>query len=98
MSTAFGPLYDQPGANFDTTGEVYGDFLGAGVYPWCTLCGGAVFCGGPKCPNQPLLPLAPDQVPMVQETFQSVQVWNAQQGQASGDGATTVPGLITQVA
>lgn len=52
------------------------------ITPSCPRCGQVVFCGGPQCPSASL-PLAPDGVPMTQEVFSSVQVWNYQQGEVT---------------
>lgn len=41
----------------------------------CQICGSAVFCGGTQCPS-PGLPLAPDGVPMIQEEYISVDIFN----------------------
>lgn len=41
------------------------------VTPTCTQCGSATYCGGPKCPSS-TLQLAPDGVPMNNQTFVSV--------------------------
>jgi hypothetical protein len=48
------------------------------VNPTCSVCGQAVWCGGPNCPNNPvsggaaLLPLGYDAAPQVSTVFLSV--------------------------
>lgn len=82
--------------------QIYGRTILPGNYPQCIICGSATYCGGPQCPNATVLPLGPDGVPMIQETYQSVQVQNFQQGQNSTDPqpapAYRQVSLITQVA
>lgn len=50
------------------------------VTPVCTICGQAVFCGGPQCPSSSL-PLPPDGVPMVSEAYSQVTALNPITGQ-----------------
>ncbi len=50
------------------------------VTPTCTVCGSAIYCGGPSCPNAavgvslPLLPLGYDGVPQISAAYISVAV------------------------
>jgi hypothetical protein len=52
----------------------------AAVNPTCSVCGQAVWCGGPNCPNNPvsgsaaLLPVGYDAVKQVATIFLSVPV------------------------
>lgn len=96
------PFFDQGTLVYNDPPQIYGRTILPGNYPQCIICGNTVYCGGVQCPNATVLPLAPDQVPMVQETFQSVQVPNYQQGQLSTDPQPgpgyRVVSLITQVA